>query len=227
MSLCYGESNRKRKCVPLNNSAKKVCFNEKVNNCSTPGNSKEFTMANFPSHLFHIGVDIRFGEYISKTNSGAYSERVLLNGENLDQLRDSYELVLKYVKNKLLTYTLSEYVTAEVDRLPEIDSFYYDVDSPHGLHELFESLIMSIEPIYKNPENPASFGGVNALYRALDNHVKTKLIRQWLETKDSYTLYKPARRRFKRNRVLVGGMEEQFQADLLDLQSLKSVQQWL
>ncbi|GFT40921.1 uncharacterized protein TNCV_1412401 [Trichonephila clavipes] len=29
---------------------------------------------------------------------------------------------------------------AEVDRLPEIDSFYYDVDSPHGLHELFHSL---------------------------------------------------------------------------------------
>ncbi|GFQ71731.1 PC4 domain-containing protein [Trichonephila clavata] len=58
----------------------------------------------------------------------------------LDQLHDSYELVLKCVKNKLLTYTLSEYVMAEVDRLPEIDSFYYDVDSPHGLHELFESL---------------------------------------------------------------------------------------
>ncbi|GFX19465.1 uncharacterized transposon-derived protein F54H12.3 [Trichonephila clavipes] len=147
-------------------------------------------------------------------------ERVLLNGENLDQLRDSYERVLKCVKNKLLTYTLSEYVMAEVDRLPEIDSFYYDVDSPHGLHELFDSLLMSIEPVYKNHENPASFGGVNALYRALDNRVKTKDIKQWLETKESYTLHKPARRRFKRNRVLVGGIEEQFQADLLDLQSL-------
>ncbi|GFT13091.1 uncharacterized transposon-derived protein F54H12.3 [Trichonephila clavipes] len=81
---------------------------------------------------------------------------------------------------------------------------------------------MSIEPIYKNSENPASFGGVNALYRALDNRVKTKDIKQWLETKESYTLHKPARRRFKRNRVLVGEMEEQreFQADLLDLQSL-------
>ncbi|GFT35797.1 uncharacterized transposon-derived protein F54H12.3 [Trichonephila clavipes] len=76
---------------------------------------------------------------------------------------------------------------------------------------------MSIEPVYKSP---ASFGGVNALYRALDNRVKTKDIKQWLETKESYTLHKPARRRFKRNRVLVGGIEEQFQADLLDLQSL-------
>ncbi|GFU77116.1 uncharacterized transposon-derived protein F54H12.3 [Trichonephila clavipes] len=86
---------------------------------------------------------------------------------------------------------------------------------------------MSIEPVYKNPENPASFGGVNALYRALDNRVKTKDIKQWLETKKNLTLlHKPARRRFKRNRVLVGGIEEQFQADLLDLHS-KSVQQWL
>ncbi|GFX50862.1 PC4 domain-containing protein [Trichonephila clavipes] len=55
MSLCYEESDRKRKCVPLNNSAKKVCFNEKVDTRSTPSNSKEFTMANFPAHMFHIG----------------------------------------------------------------------------------------------------------------------------------------------------------------------------
>ncbi|GFY67136.1 PC4 domain-containing protein [Trichonephila inaurata madagascariensis] len=76
-------------------------------------------------------------------------ERVLLNGENLDQLRDSYELVLKCVK-KLLTYTLSEYVMAEVDRLPEIDSFYYDVDRPHGLHELFESLCKCLTKYVSN-----------------------------------------------------------------------------
>ncbi|GFY44077.1 uncharacterized transposon-derived protein F54H12.3 [Trichonephila inaurata madagascariensis] len=74
---------------------------------------------------------------------------------------------------------------------------------------------MSMEPIY---ENPVSFGGVNALYRALDNRVKTKNIKQWLETKYSYTLHKSARQRFKRNRVLVGGMEEQIY--IIDLQFL-------
>ncbi|GFX27458.1 PC4 domain-containing protein [Trichonephila clavipes] len=160
MSLCYEESDRKRKCVPLNNSAKKVCFNEKVDTRSTPSNSKEFTMANFPAHMFHIGelifisvntfqkqtrVHIRVYAtddrgilhptkngvslkpevlYTRKDSSFQFvRERVLLNGENLDQLRDSYERVLKCVKNKLLTYTLSEYVMVEVDRLPEIDSF--------------------------------------------------------------------------------------------------------
>ncbi|GIY45648.1 uncharacterized transposon-derived protein F54H12.3 [Caerostris darwini] len=80
---------------------------------------------------------------------------------------------------------------------------------------------MSLEKFYKNPEKPASFGGINALRRAVGNQVKTKDIKQWLETKDSYTLHKPARRNFKKNRVIVGGIDEQFQADLLDLQSIK------
>ncbi|GFR03839.1 PC4 domain-containing protein, partial [Trichonephila clavata] len=220
MLSCYGESSRKRKCFPLNNSVKKVCFNKKVDICATPSNSKEFIMADFPDHMFHIGEMIFISVntfqkqigcmfvfmqqtirvfytllkakclkpevWIALHNKLSYfcpredlesafiikkdvcvfnhsdkdnvsvsiqrllqkkdlsfqfvPERVLLIGENLDPLRDSYELVLKCVKNKLLIYTLSEYVMAEVDRLPEIDSFYYDADSPHGLHELFESL---------------------------------------------------------------------------------------
>ncbi|GIY85182.1 hypothetical protein CEXT_30161 [Caerostris extrusa] len=80
---------------------------------------------------------------------------------------------------------------------------------------------MSLEKFYKNPKEPASFGGINALRRAVGKQVKTKDIKQWLETKDSYTLHKPARRNFKKNRVIVGGIDEQFQADLLDLQSIK------
>ena len=38
---------------------------------------------------------------------------------------------------------------------------------------------------------------------------------------DTYTLHKPARRNFKRNRVIVGGIDEQWQMDLADMQSLK------
>ncbi|GIY33397.1 reverse transcriptase [Caerostris darwini] len=64
---------------------------------------------------------------------------------------------------------------------------------------------MSLEKFYKNPKEPASFGGINALRRAVGKQVKTKDIKQWLETKDSYTLHKPARRNFKKNRVIVGG----------------------
>ena len=38
---------------------------------------------------------------------------------------------------------------------------------------------------------------------------------------DTYTLHKPARRNFKRNRVIVRGIDEQWQMDLADMQSLK------
>ena len=38
---------------------------------------------------------------------------------------------------------------------------------------------------------------------------------------DTYTLHKPARRNFKRNCVIVGGIDEQWQMDLADMQSLK------
>ena len=74
--------------------------------------------------------------------------------------------------------------------------------------------------MYQNPEQPASFGGVNALYRALKGRVKVKNIQKWLQAKDSYTLHKPLRHKFPRNRVIVGGLNEQFQSDLVDMQSL-------
>ncbi|GFX70798.1 hypothetical protein TNCV_1337601 [Trichonephila clavipes] len=57
---------------------------------------------------------------------------------------------------------------AEVERLPEIDSFYYDVDSPHGLHELFDSL--SFPPLTKKGK------------AALNNRRKFLLIHNLSET---------------------------------------------
>lgn len=75
---------------------------------------------------------------------------------------------------------------------------------------------------YENPSHPGSYGGINALYRALRGSVKTKDIKSYLQTKDSYTLHKPLKHKFLRNQVIVGGLNEQFQADLVDMQSLAS-----
>lgn len=73
---------------------------------------------------------------------------------------------------------------------------------------------------YKKPDHPGSFGGVNAVYQALKGRVKRKDVKSWLQSNDTYTLHKPVRHKFRRNRVIVGGIDEQFQADLVDLQSL-------
>ena len=46
-------------------------------------------------------------------------------------------------------------------------------------------------------------------------------VERWLSTQDAYTLHKPVRRRFKRRCVVVGGPNQQWQADLVDMSRLK------
>ena len=46
-------------------------------------------------------------------------------------------------------------------------------------------------------------------------------VKDWLSGKLSYTLHKPARKRFKRNRTTVFYVNELFQLDLIDLRSLR------
>ena len=43
-----------------------------------------------------------------------------------------------------------------------------------------------------------------------------------LSEQDAYTLHKPARHRFRRRRIVVGGSLQQWQADLVDLSNLKN-----
>ena len=47
-------------------------------------------------------------------------------------------------------------------------------------------------------------------------------IRQWLQSKDDYTLLKPVRRQFKTARVIVSEPFEQFDIDLMDLSSIST-----
>ena len=81
-----------------------------------------------------------------------------------------------------------------------------------------------LRELYYNPESPASFGGVDSIYRAVKNDAKYQIsrnkIRSWLQKQDTYTLHKPVRYRFKRNRVIVGAIDEQWEADLVIMDSL-------
>ena len=45
-------------------------------------------------------------------------------------------------------------------------------------------------------------------------------INTWLQSKDTYTLNKPVWYSFLRNRVIVTGTDDQWQADLVDMSSL-------
>ena len=74
--------------------------------------------------------------------------------------------------------------------------------------------------VYFDPKRVGSYGGVGALRRV--TRVPRKSVAEWLSEQDAYTLHKPARRHFKRRRVIVGGMGQQWQADLVDFTKLKN-----
>ena len=87
-----------------------------------------------------------------------------------------------------------------------------------------ESVDEYLSNVYYNPKRPGSFGGAESLYRDVKDEGRFKLSRKqisnWLMKQDTYTLHAPARRNFKRNRVIVGGIDEDWQLDLADVQSL-------
>ena len=72
--------------------------------------------------------------------------------------------------------------------------------------------------IYYNPRKAGSFGGAHALWKEVGGTLKEA--KTWLQTQDAYTLHKPIRKRFPRNRIRVAGIDDQWEADLIDVQKL-------
>ena len=78
--------------------------------------------------------------------------------------------------------------------------------------------------MYYNPKRSGALGGVERLYRDVKKDGKYVIsraqLKKWLMKQDTYTLHKPARRHYKRNRVIVGGIDELWQMDLADMQTM-------
>ena len=64
-----------------------------------------------------------------------------------------------------------------------------------------------------------SYGGVAALQRVVPAE---RDVERWLSMQDAYTLHKPVTRRFKRRCVVVGGPNQQWQADLVDMYAFET-----
>jgi transposase InsO family protein len=77
------------------------------------------------------------------------------------------------------------------------------------------------EKLYYAPET--GYTGLNELYRrarSINPKIKRLDVKIWIEKQPTYTLHKPSRKKFTRNKVLVSGIDEQWQCDLADLSSL-------
>ena len=71
---------------------------------------------------------------------------------------------------------------------------------------------------YYDVQGIGSFGGIRLL--AKTSKVKTGLAKAWLTSQDVYTLHKPVRYKFPRRKTIVGGPNQQWQADLIDVSRL-------
>src|SRR5882757_5791252 len=80
--------------------------------------------------------------------------------------------------------------------------------------------------IYYDQSNPNSYSTANKLYKAAKENLPSitlKQVKQWLSGQFTYTLHKPVRRTFKRNPIVVESIDQQWEADLVDMQEYKRV----
>ena len=84
-----------------------------------------------------------------------------------------------------------------------------------------EAIQAALEKIYLNPNEPGSLGGLEALFRRAQQLKVPGLTRaavaRFLSGVSAYTLHKHARKRFLRRHVFTHGIDDQWQADLVDL----------
>ena len=71
---------------------------------------------------------------------------------------------------------------------------------------------------YYNVKGVGGFGGIWHL--AKTSKVRTEQAKAWLTSQDVYTLHKPVRYKFPRRKTIVGGPNQQWQADLIDVTRL-------
>ena len=77
--------------------------------------------------------------------------------------------------------------------------------------------------IYYNPKDPGSYASVDALLkRAKEEGITTNRgeVQEFLADQDAYTLHRQYRKHYKRNPIVVGAIDKQWQADLADMSSL-------
>ena len=75
---------------------------------------------------------------------------------------------------------------------------------------------------YFDTKSPVAFTSLLALYQEAKKRYPSLTFRQvktWLQSKDTYTPHKPVCYNFLRNRVIVSGIDYQWQADLVDISS--------
>ena len=88
---------------------------------------------------------------------------------------------------------------------------------------LTNAMEQMLHKVYYDVAHAAGYSGVAPLFQAIKRKhpsIRKQDVEAWLRQQPTYTLHKPSRRHYPRNRVKVSGIDEQWQADLVDMSSL-------
>ena len=80
-------------------------------------------------------------------------------------------------------------------------------------------MLKQMKSIFYNVSH--GFCGEKEFYRRIKQvypKITRTLVHEWLQKQPTFTLHKPARKNYTRNKVLVSSIDEQWQADLVDMQ---------
>ena len=82
---------------------------------------------------------------------------------------------------------------------------------------------LKLKKLYHTIRNPAGFTGSSEILHEASSYPQKDLplTKTWLSREESYSIHKPARKNFQRSQVRVGNIDEQWQADLSDMQKVK------
>jgi hypothetical protein len=82
-----------------------------------------------------------------------------------------------------------------------------------------------LKSIYYDAKNPNSFSTAAKLYKAAKEDLPKltlKDVNDWLSGEFTHTLHKPVRKFFRRNPIIVETIDQQWEADLVDMQEFKN-----
>ena len=91
-------------------------------------------------------------------------------------------------------------------------------------HSMKDNDDTRMREIYFDAQHPASFGGIKKLATALPT-VDQKKIKSFLNQQWTYSLHKPIKRKFPWRKYVARGVNEQWQADLVEMQPYSRINQ--
>ncbi|WP_375654902.1 hypothetical protein [Bartonella sp. CL46QHWL] len=82
-----------------------------------------------------------------------------------------------------------------------------------------------LRELYYNPDSPVAYSSLSKIWKQVKEDgklIKQKEVKEFLETQPTHQLHKPAIKKFIFRKTMVSYIDQQWQADLVDMQKFES-----